>query len=258
MMRHAVLSLLFFSLTTICLSAGSLSEIQIEDVLVRRESRSPEGLNIRVRLSNPGHSTVGPLQTVLWVRRDKNEPWREVQRWEIESLTPGRRLARDFLPSAFGRMDPAFYLDQFQLRVAVAVPNQSEVTREFSWSEGEKTPREGRVQTDGTNKESPVRIVHLMLFDSTPYYVYAGGEASSLGEVRASTKITNTAEAPLKHVSVRLQVLDGDGYLLQEFTRDLDSLEAHKTFELTSPLFRNYSLAQLRVRVLIEHDTLPK
>lgn len=123
-----------------------------------------------MRVSNPSHSTVGPLQTVLWVRRDKNEPWREVQRWEIESLNPGRRLARDFLPSAFGLMDPAFYLDQFQLRATLAVPNQPEVAREFSWAEGEKTPREGRVQTDGTNKESPVGVVHLILFDSTPLF----------------------------------------------------------------------------------------
>lgn len=130
------------------------------------------------------------------------------------------------------------------------------------------------ISTDGSNKQSPIRVTELNYYDE-------GYGAKYNSEVRVSGAVTNTGKKDLKKVTVRLQIVDtntggtstrpsgitpspavaarpaGSGPdVIQEWKEIPPGgiLKAGQTYRITPAVWRNSLGTVLRARMLVEHE----
>ncbi len=112
-----------------------------------------------------------------------------------------------------------------------------------------------KVTTDGTNRQSPVKVVSVTLTDSTPDSFYlSGNTGGSQSEVRVSTAIKNTSGQNLSNITIKVTIYDLTDKKLAEYTKNLAMLTADEVYEYHSPTFENTSLALVQARVTVTHD----
>lgn len=107
-----------------------------------------------------------------------------------------------------------------------------------------------RIKTDGTNKNSPIKIDSLDFMDSG--YGLPGPNA----EIRTSVTVRNTSrEDDLKNVVIKLQMKLPGGDVVQEWTQKLPTMKKGEvvTFD-PGTVYYNYSFNNLQPAVEVEHD----
>lgn len=134
------------------------------------------------------------------------------------------------------------------------------------------------ITTDGTNKESPIRVTDLNYYDS-------GYGSKYNSEVRVSGAVTNTGKKDLKKVTVRLQIVDtnaggaaqqnpgftpspkpvarpkGSGPDVIQEWKEIPpggELKAGQTYRITPAVWRNSLGTVLRARMIVEHQEVPE
>jgi hypothetical protein len=112
------------------------------------------------------------------------------------------------------------------------------------------------VSTDGTNRQSPVKVVSVTLVDTTPdsYYLSGSGSGVDPDEVRVTAVIKNTSSKSLSNVAIHVQIYDLTGKLLKEYVKNLDILTPDETYEYAAPGYENVSLALVQAKVVVTHD----
>ncbi len=112
-----------------------------------------------------------------------------------------------------------------------------------------------KVTTDGTNRQSPVKIASVTLTDTTPDSFYlSGNSGGSLSEVRVTTSIKNTSGQNLNNITITVTIYDLTDKKLAEYTKNLAVLTADEVYEYHTPTFENTSLALVQARVTVSHD----
>lgn len=225
--------------------------VSVEDIQVRWTRPEPDGVNLRVTVANLNPISVeDPISLKLFIRGDSDQAWRLLQRWpDIPRLPAYYRESRDYLPHPHQPLDPALRSGHFQLQAVAELGFGRRAVRETSFAFDPS-----KIVTDGSNPDSPIRVTKLSLQDTTPYYLDRPDLASSLGEVRVYATVRNTGPSALTELVIRLRVETQAGQLVEEFTENLARLEANRDFEYSSPSLRNYSLAQLRAVLTVQHD----
>lgn len=108
------------------------------------------------------------------------------------------------------------------------------------------------ISTDGTNKNSPIRVVDLQYYDE-------GYGSKYNSEVRVSGTIQNTEKtAELKKVLVRLQIVDGKGDIIQEWKENPGTLKPGQQYRVNPVVWRNSLGTMLKARFMVEHEEVPK
>lgn len=108
------------------------------------------------------------------------------------------------------------------------------------------------ITTDGTNKQSPIRVVDLQYYDE-------GYGSKYNSEVRVSGTVQNTDKtAELKKVLVRLQIVDGRGDIIQEWKESPGNLRPGQQYRVNPVVWRNSLGTVLKARFMVEHEEVPK
>jgi len=107
-----------------------------------------------------------------------------------------------------------------------------------------------RIKTDGTNKNSPIKVDNLQFQDSG--YGLPGPNA----EIRTSVTVRNTSkEDDLKNVVIKLQLNLPGGDVVQEWTKNLPTMKKGEVVEFDpGAVYYNYSFNNLQAGVEVEHD----
>jgi hypothetical protein len=127
------------------------------------------------------------------------------------------------------------------------------------------------ITTDGTNKNSPIRVTELNYYDE-------GYGSKYNSEVRVSGAVQNTGKTELKKVVVRLQIVPaaGDnpgaqagstpspsprprqanagGDVLQEWKENPGTLKPGQTYRVSPAVWRNSLGTVLKARMIVEHE----
>lgn len=111
-----------------------------------------------------------------------------------------------------------------------------------------------KIKTDGKNKDSPIRVVKLDFQDS------GYGLPGPTAEIRISTTVQNSSkEDDLKNVTIRLQLKNLEGDVVQEWTKNLPLMKKGTTVEFQPDgIYYNYTFNNLQGAVLVEHDKVEK
>lgn len=225
--------------------------ISVEDIQVRWTRPEADGVNLRVTVANLNPISVeDPISLQLYIRGNSSQAWRLLQRWpDIPRLPAYYRESRDYLPHPHQPLDAALLSGQFELQAVADLGGGRRATRQTSFSIDPT-----KIVSDGTNPDSPVRVTRLSLHDTTPYYLDRPDLASSLGEVRVYATIRNGGPQVLTGLVIKLRVETQAGQLVQEFTENVPRLAANSDYECAPAYLRNYSLAQLRAILSVQHD----
>lgn len=107
-----------------------------------------------------------------------------------------------------------------------------------------------RIKTDGTNKNSPIKVDNLQFQDSG--YGLPGPNA----EIRTSVTVRNTSkEDDLKNVVIKLQLSLPGGDIVQEWSKNLPTMKKGEVVEFDpGAVYYNYSFNNLQAGVEVEHD----
>lgn len=107
-----------------------------------------------------------------------------------------------------------------------------------------------RIKTDGTNKQSPIKVQQLDFQDS------GYGQPGPSSEIRISTVIKNaSAEDDLKNVVLKLQLKNLAGDVVQEWTKNIPLLKKGATVQFDpGAVYYNYTFNNLQSGVAVEHD----
>ena len=94
-----------------------------------------------------------------------------------------------------------------------------------------------RIKTDGTNKNSPIKVDNLQFQDSG--YGLPGPNA----EIRTSVTVRNTSkEDDLKNVVIKLQLSLPGGDIVQEWSKNLPTMKKGEVVEFDpGAVYYNYS-----------------
>lgn len=104
------------------------------------------------------------------------------------------------------------------------------------------------ISTDGTNKSSPIRVTELNYYDE-------GYGSKYNAEVRISGAIQNTSKtAELKKVTVKLQVVDLDNQVIQEWKQSPGVLKPGQTYRMNPSVWRNSLGTVLKGRIMVDHE----
>lgn len=111
-----------------------------------------------------------------------------------------------------------------------------------------------KIKTDGTNKESPIKVQKLDFMDS------GYGQPGPNAEIRMSTVVKNTStEDDLKNVLIKLQLRNLAGEVVQEWTKNIAVMKKGATVEFDpGGVYYNYSFNNLKATVEVEHDEVEK
>ena len=111
-----------------------------------------------------------------------------------------------------------------------------------------------KIKTDGTNKESPIKVQKLDFMDS------GYGQPGPNAEIRMSTVVKNTStEVDLKNVLIKLQLRNLAGEVVQEWTKNIAVMKKGATVEFDpGGVYYNYSFNNLKATVEVEHDEVEK
>ena len=107
-----------------------------------------------------------------------------------------------------------------------------------------------RIKTDGTNKNSPIKVDNLQFQDSG--YGLPGPNA----EIRTSVTVRNTSkEDDLKNVVIKLQLSLPGGDVVQEWSKNLPTMKKGEVVEFDpGAVYYNYSFNNLQAGIEVEHD----
>ena len=107
-----------------------------------------------------------------------------------------------------------------------------------------------RIKTDGTNKNSPIKVDNLQFQDSG--YGLPGPNA----EIRTSVTVRNTSkEDDLKNVVIKRQLSLPGGDIVQEWSKNLPTMKKGEVVEFDpGAVYYNYSFNNLQAGVEVEHD----
>jgi len=104
------------------------------------------------------------------------------------------------------------------------------------------------ITTDGTNKLSPIRVTELNYYDE-------GYGSRFNSEVRISGAVQNTSKtAELKKVTVKLQVVDLDNQVIQEWKQAPGVLKPGQTYRMNPNVWRNSIGTLLKGRIVVDHE----
>lgn len=104
------------------------------------------------------------------------------------------------------------------------------------------------ITTDGTNKQSPIRVTALDFYDE-------GYGTRYNAEVRVSGSVQNNSKtAELKKVVVKLQIVDQDNQVIQEWKEIPGTLKPMQSVRIQPPVWRNSLGTLLKARFQVEHE----
>ncbi len=106
------------------------------------------------------------------------------------------------------------------------------------------------ITTDGKNKDSPIKVLDLQYYDS--------GYGKYNSEVRVSCKIQNASSKPLKKVTLKLQIINGDKQVVQEWKKPLGEMKPNQVESYNPGVWYNTLGVLLQGRVQVEHEEQPK
>jgi hypothetical protein len=111
----------------------------------------------------------------------------------------------------------------------------------------------GMIETDGTNRLSPIRVLKTDFSDSTT------PGTNFVGEVRTSTSIQNSSDKPLEKVTLRLRLMNLANEVVQEWIHPIGLMRpgAQVDFTPEPPVWYNYNRIQVNPSVLVEHQPQP-
>lgn len=113
-----------------------------------------------------------------------------------------------------------------------------------------KLNAEGKIETDGSNSQSPIAVNNIDWFNND-----AGGAYTA--EVHFnSAKITNTGSAPLNGVVFKVNAVLYDGTVVNTWSQNVGTLGAGQSYTLTpdNPIWFNYNRVPVDCKALITHD----
>lgn len=111
----------------------------------------------------------------------------------------------------------------------------------------------GKVATDGTSKDSPVKVTKLSFTDS------GYGQPGSNAEIRTSATIQNGGQTELTGVVLRLQLKNMAGDVVKEWVKNVGTLKGGASFEFDpNEVYYNQSFNNVKAAVLVEHDPVKK
>lgn len=121
---------------------------------------------------------------------------------------------------------------------------------------GASVAQPAQVSTDGSNRQSPVKVVSVTLVDTTPdsYYLSGNGSGVDPDEVRVTTVIKNTSARNLNNITIHVNIYDLTGNKLKEFTKHIDVLTPDETYEYAAPGYEDKTLAMVQAKVVVTHD----
>ncbi len=110
------------------------------------------------------------------------------------------------------------------------------------------------IETDGTNRKSPIQILKTDFMDTTT----AG--AQFVGEVRTSTSIRNGSDRPLEKVTLYLRLMNLANEVVQEWKYPIGTMKpgAQVDFTPEPPVWYNYNKIQVTPKVIVEHQAQPE
>lgn len=120
---------------------------------------------------------------------------------------------------------------------------------------GDKPPaKQEMIETDGTNKKSPIQVVNTSFSDSTT------PGTQFVGEVRVSTTIKNKSDEQLEKVTLFLRLVNLAGETVQEWKHDIGVMKpgAEVSFTPEPPVWYNYNKIQVEPKVVVKHLSLPE
>ncbi|MGI5844669.1 MAG: hypothetical protein ACOX9B_10885 [Candidatus Xenobium sp.] len=120
-------------------------------------------------------------------------------------------------------------------------------------SDKASSAKTGMIETDGTNRLSPIRILKTDFSDSTT------PGTNFVGEVRTSTSIQNSSDKPLEKVTLRLRLMNLANEVVQEWIHPIGLMRpgAQVDFTPEPPVWYNYNRIQVNPSVLVEHQPQP-
>lgn len=145
-------------------------------------------------------------------------------------------------------------------QVAVATPRSS-VSKGNSKSSGDsakngggdvkyKLNAEGKIETDGSNSQSPIAVNSIDWFNND-----AGGAYTAEVHLN-SAKITNTGNTSLSGVQFKVNAVLYDGTVVNTWSQNVGILEAGQSYTFTpdNPIWFNYNRVPVECKALITHD----
>jgi hypothetical protein len=96
------------------------ADLRVQEIVVNQSAPTPEGTNIRVNLMNDGSMKQRPSVVELQARDDSTAAWHTVKSWNWDkTVSPGDRLALDFLPARGEALDLTLQQPSYELRAVV-------------------------------------------------------------------------------------------------------------------------------------------
>ena len=106
------------------------------------------------------------------------------------------------------------------------------------------------ITTDGKNKDSPIKVLEMNYYDS--------GYGKYNSEVRVSCKIQNAGSNPLKKVTLKLQIVNGDKQVVQEWKKPIGEMKPNAVETYNPGVWYNTLGVLLQGRVTVEHEEVDK
>ena len=106
------------------------------------------------------------------------------------------------------------------------------------------------IKTDGKNKESPIKVTALNYYDS--------GYGKYNAEVRVSCSIQNAGKDELKKVTLKLQIINGDKLVIQEWKQPIGVMKPNQVYNYNPGVWYNSQGIMLQGKVEVEHEEVPK
>lgn len=117
-----------------------------------------------------------------------------------------------------------------------------------------KLNAKGQIETDGSNLDSPIKVLDVPFVDTTT------AAAEFVGEVRTSVSFVNGGTEDLTGVSVTLQITSPNGDVFNEWKENIGILKAGAEYNFIPdpPVWFNYNKITASPKVIIAHDPLPE
>lgn len=106
------------------------------------------------------------------------------------------------------------------------------------------------ITTDGTNADSPIKVYGTDFFDN------GFGTPGNTATIRISTNIRNSSkEDALENVVIKLQLKNGNGKVVEEWSKKVGTLAPGKVSSFENPgVYYNYTYYSLQPNVVVTHD----
>lgn len=104
----------------LCMGTPASADLRVDNIFVNQSAPTPEGTNIRVNLMNDGAMKQRPSVVELQARDDSTAEWHTIKSWNWDkTVSPGDRLALDYLPAQGEPLDMTLQQQSYELRAVV-------------------------------------------------------------------------------------------------------------------------------------------